>query len=143
MAESMKRGTGIVVTTALVAVAAVLLVVFVLQLSSSDSAKTQIGDETFQVGSAKSLVNRTPLLFQDLRGKDLNVWVNHTGTDANAGWVTFSAFVAPKCAVEWKPKTKTFVDCNKKPYPPDGGTELTHYTTSVDDKGRVVVDFTQ
>lgn len=137
----MKRGTGIVVTTALVAVAAVLLVVFVLQLSSSGSAKTQIGDDQFQVGPATGLVNRTPLLFQDLRGNDLNVWVNHTGTDAATGWVTFAAFAAPKCPLAWKPKTQTFVDCKKKVYPPDGGTELTHYKTAVDAKGRVVVDF--
>jgi hypothetical protein len=139
----MKRGTAVVVTTALLAVAAVLIVVFVLQLSSSDSAKTQIGDETFEVGPAKTLANRAPLLFQDLRGHDLNVWVNHTGTDVNAGWVTFAAFAAPKCALEWKPKTHVFVDCNKKTYPPDGGTGLAHYATTVDSEGRVVVDFTQ
>ena len=139
----MKRGTGIVVTTALFAVAAVLIVVFVLQLSSSGSAKTQIGDETFQVGDAKRLANQTPLLFQDLRGHDLNVWVNHTGTDHKVGWVTFVALVDAKCPVEWKPKTQTFVDCHKKVYPPDGGTELPHYATTVDSKGRVVVDFTQ
>jgi hypothetical protein len=130
------------VTTALVAIAAVLLVVFVLQLSSSDSAKTQIGDEVFEVGPAKTLARRAPLLFQDLRGKDLNVWVNHTGSDPNAGWVTFAAFSGPKCPLEWKPKTHTFVDCNKTVYPADGG-DLRHYSTSVDDEGKVVVDFTQ
>ncbi|HZN14197.1 MAG TPA: hypothetical protein VFB78_08025 [Acidimicrobiales bacterium] len=139
----MKRGTAIVVTTALVAVAAVLLVVFVLQLSSSDGAKTQIGDDTFEVGPAKTLVNRAPLLFQDLRGHDLNVWVSHTGDDPNMGWATFTAFAAPKCPLAWKPKTHTFVDCHKKSYTPDGGTELQHYATTVDSKGRVVVDFTR
>ena len=139
----MKRGTAIVLTTALVAFAAVLLVVFVLTLSSNKSVKTQIGDSTFEVGPAKSLAGRTPLLFQDLRGKNLNVWVNHTGTDPLNGWVTFAAFAGPKCPLQWQPKSHTFRDCNKKTYPPDGGTELRHYATAVDAKGRVVVDFTK
>jgi hypothetical protein len=139
----MKRGTGIIVTTALFALAAVLIVVFVLQLSSKDSVRTQIGDSSFEVGPAKSLVNRAPLLFQDLRGNDLNVWVAHTGTDPLAGWTTFAAFAAPKCPLDWQPKSHTFRDCNKKTYPADGGPELTHYATAVDAKGRVVVDFTR
>ena len=139
----MKRGTGVVITTALLAIGAVLIVVFVVQLSSNKSVKNQIGDENFQVGPAKTLVNHTPLLFQDLRGKDLNVWVNHTGTDTAAGWVTFAAFSGPKCPLEWKPKTSTFVDCHKQAYPADGGPDLPHYATTVDSKGRVVVDFTQ
>jgi hypothetical protein len=139
----MKRGTGIVVTTALFAVGAVLIVVFVLQLSNNKSVKNQIGDDTFQVGDATRLLNQTPLLFQDLRGNDLNVWVNHAGVDPGTGWVTFSAFAAPKCPLTWKPKTRTFTDCHKKVYPENGGTELPHYATTVDSKGRVVVDFTR
>ncbi len=140
----MKRGTGIVVTTALVAVSAVLLVVLVLQLSSSGSVKSQLGDETFAVGDAERLTNRTPLLFQDLRGNDLDVWVHHTGGDPATGWVAFLAHTpdSRRCAVEWKPKTQTFVDCRKKTYPPDGG-DLPRYPASVDDKGRVVVNFSQ
>jgi hypothetical protein len=140
----MKRGTGIIVTTALLAVAAVLIVVFVLQLSSSNKTRTQIGDTTFEVGYAKRLTNHVPLLFPDLRNQGLDVWVNHSGTDPNAGWVTFLAHTpdSRQCAVRWQPKAKTFVDCNKQTYPPDGG-DLPHYRTSVDSKGYVVVDFTQ
>ena len=140
----MKRGTGIVVTTALVALAAVLLVVFVLLLSSSNKTKTQIGDTTFPVGPAKTLARHTPVLFQDLRGKRLDVWVNHTGADANTGWVTFLAHTLESraCAVRYQPRSTTFTDCHKKAYPADGG-DLPHYKTSVDSKGRVVVDFTQ
>jgi hypothetical protein len=136
----MKRGTGIVLTTALVAVAAVLLVVFALQLSSSKKAKTQIGDDTFQVGTATRLANNTPVLFQDLRNGDLDVWVNHVDTR----WVTFLAHTADSrtCAVQWRPKQHVFADCRKKTYPPDGG-DLPHYDTTVDSKGRVVVDFTR
>jgi hypothetical protein len=134
-----KRGTAIVLTTALVAVAAVLLLVFALQLSSSNKGKTQIGDDTFQVGPAKTLVNQVPFLFQDLRNKDLDVWVNHV----DGTWVTFLAHTPGEraCAVKPKPKRKEFVDCHKKTYPPDGG-ELPHYATSVDSEGRLVVDFT-
>jgi hypothetical protein len=132
-----KRGTGIIVTTALVAVAAVLIVVFVLQLSSSNTAKTQIGDTTFEVGSEKTLKKHVPILFQDLRGKDLDVWITYAG----GKWITFLAHPPNErhCAV--RPSRGAFVDCHKKRYPADGG-ELPHYATTVDDSGRVVVDFT-
>ncbi len=135
----MKRGTAIVVTTALVALAAVLIVVFVLQLSSSHKAETQIGDRTFTVGPARSLARHTPVLFQDLRGNDLDVWVNHI----EGKWLTFLAHTVDDrtCAVRWRAKTREFVDCHRVTYPPDGGA-LPHYATSVDSKGRVVVDFT-
>ena len=134
----MKRGTAIVLTTALVAVAAVLLLVFVLQLSSSNKAKTQIGDTTFEVGPARSLRGQVPFLFQDLRNKDLDVWLNYV----DGKWVTFLAHTPTdrRCAV--KQKADGFVDCNKQAYPADGG-DLPHYATSVDSKGRVVVDFTR
>jgi hypothetical protein len=133
----MKRGTGIIVTTALVAITAVLLVVFVLQLSSSDKAETQIGDETFEVGPAKTLAHQVPFLFQDLRNKDLDVWINHV----DGTWVTFLAHAPGQRACAVKPAGAGFRDCHKKTYPADGG-DLPHYATSVDSKGRVVVDFT-
>jgi hypothetical protein len=140
----MRRGQAIVLTTALVAVAAVLLVVFVIQLSSSsDPEQTRIGDETFELGDAERLATRTPFLFQDLRGNDLDVWVHHTGTDPKAGWVTFLAHTGDRrCAVQWQPTSRTFKDCRGKTYTEDGAA-LPHYATSVDEKGKVVVDFTQ
>jgi hypothetical protein len=130
-----KRGTAIVLTTALVAISAVLLVVLVVQLSSSDPENTNIGDETFEVGQADRLVNRTPLLFQDLRGGDLHVWVNHV----DGKWVTFRA-LANGCAVNRR--GTSFVDCNGKRYPSDG-TGLQQFHTEVDSEGKVVVDFTR
>ena len=136
----MKRGTGIVVTTALVAISAVLLVVLVVQLASSDPEDTRIGDETFLVGPAERIVGKTPLLFQDLRGGDLHVWVNHLGNDPNAGWITFTATVRNGCFIERK--RNAFVDCDGKKYPEDGGA-LRHFHTEVDSEGRVVVDFTR
>jgi hypothetical protein len=137
---AVKRGTGIIVTTALIAISAVLLVVLVVQLSSSDPEDTNIGDEMFEVGDAQRLVNRTPLLFQDLRGGDLHVWVNHIGDDPDSGWVTFSATVRRGCFIERR--RDTFVDCNGKKYPEDG-EPLQEFHTEVDSEGRVVVDFTR
>lgn len=132
----MKRGTGIVLTTALVAISAVLLVVLVVQLSSSDPEDTNIGDETFVVGRADRLVSRTPLLFQDLRGGDLHVWVNHV----DGTWVTFSATVRAGCFIERK--RNSFVDCDGKEFPEDG-EPLQQFHTEVDSEGQVVVDFTR
>jgi hypothetical protein len=43
----------------------------------------------------------------------------------------------------WQPPTQKFVDpCNQQLYPADG-TGLTHYATTVTDKGQVVVDLRQ
>jgi hypothetical protein len=134
-----KRGTAIVLTTALIAVAAVLLFVFAVQLSSSKDAKNTLGDERFEVGPAKALQHQVPFLFQDLRNKDLDVWVNYT----NGQWVTFLAHVEGDRRCQLKPKGAGFVDCHKKTYAADGGTEVPHFATSVDSKGRVVVDFRQ
>ena len=136
----MKRGTGIVVVTALVAISAVLLVVLVVQLASSDPDDTRIGDETFVVGPSERLAGRTPLLFQDLRGGDLHVWVNHIGSDPRSGWLTFSATVRDGCFIERK--RNAFVDCDGNKYPEDGAP-LHRFHTEVDSEGRVVVDFTQ
>lgn len=131
----MKRGTAIVVTTALVAITAVLLMVLVVQLASSDPETSRIGDETFTVGRADRLEKRAPLLFQDLRGGDLHVWVNVV----DGRWVTFRAF-SEGCAV--RQRGRTFVDCNGTSYPADGAG-LQQFHTAVDKDGRVVVDFTR
>ena len=140
----MKKGTAALVTTALVAFAAVLLVVFALLLSSRSGTKTQIGSATFDAGPAGRLAGKTPLLFPDLRGGDLNVWVQHTGPSDDTGWITFLAHTPddPRCAVKWHSSTRTFTDCQGTTYPADGG-ELPHFKTTVDKHGHVVVDFTQ
>ena len=140
----MKKGTAALVTTALVALAAVMLVVFVLRLSSTHKVKTSVGGNTFDVGPAARLAGRTPLLFPDLRGGDLDVWVQHEGRDPGVGWTTFLAHApaARRCALRWHADSHTFTDCNKVSYPADGGA-LPHYATEVDNHGHVVVDFTR
>jgi hypothetical protein len=142
--DVVKKGTAALVTTALVAFAAVLLVVFALLLSSHGGTKTQIGGSTFDAGPASRLTSKTPLLLPDLRGGDLNVWLQHTGASSDSGFITFLAHTAddPRCAVKWHSSTHTFTDCHAKTYPADGG-DLPHYQTTVDKHGHVVVDFTQ
>src|SRR4051812_12357162 len=51
----MKRSTAWVVSGALAVIAAALLVVFVLKLSSSPQTQNNLGDEVFSVGNARTL----------------------------------------------------------------------------------------
>jgi hypothetical protein len=135
------------VTTAVVAlVASVGLFFVVVQLTSSTDAKNSLGDPVFEVGQASHFVKRTPLLFQALQGAgDRDIYVQHVGTDPKVGWTAFDARVqgqARTCFLRWSPTAKRFTDpCSKRTYGPDPGPGVTHYKTTVNANGVVVVDF--
>ena len=94
------------------------------------------------VGKASSLEKHVPVLYQDLRGGSLDVWVQHTG----GKWLVFATHPegeARTCQVTWSAKTETFTDpCTHATYPADGGN-LQHFPTAVDKDGTVMVDFTR
>ncbi|MBV9253340.1 MAG: hypothetical protein JO054_03830, partial [Actinobacteria bacterium] len=84
-----------------------------------------------------------PLLFQDLLGKSRDIFVQHTGTDAKAGWSAFLAHPegeARTCQLVWRQKTHDFRDpCSRQVYPADGAG-LPHYKVTVADNGDLTVD---
>ena len=135
------------VTTAVVAlVASVGLFFLVVQLTSSPDAKDNLGDPVFELGQATHFVKRVPLLFQALQGAgDRDIYVNHVGSDPKTGWIAFDARAegqARTCFLRWSPTAKRFTDpCTKRTYGPDPGAAFTHYKTSVNANGVVVVDF--
>jgi hypothetical protein len=135
------------VTTAVVAlVASVGLFLLVVQLTSSPEAKNNLGDPVFELGKASNFVKRVPLLFQALQGAgDRDIYVNHLGPKANEGWIAFDARStgqARTCFLRWSEKAERFTDpCTKRTYGPDPGAGFTHYKTTVDARGVVVVDF--
>ncbi|HZQ85394.1 MAG TPA: hypothetical protein VFA83_11175 [Acidimicrobiales bacterium] len=143
----MTRRQGIVVTAALLLLAAVLLFVFVLQLSSKPGAKTTLSTSTFKVGHAdalaKPIAKDGPLLFQDLLNKKRDVYVQHLGGDAKTGWSAFLAHPEKEsrhCQIVWRKATRDFRDpCSKQVYPADG-TGLPHYKVTVDPKGDLTLD---
>lgn len=130
------------VRSALVAIglfllAAVLLVVFVLRLSSSPDAKVQLGDAVFEVGQVRKLaplVDRDgPFLFQALNGQR-DIYVQHLGNDAATGWLAFEAHAPGQprtCQLVWRQAEGRFHDpCTQAVFPVDG-KGLTQYPTEV------------
>ena len=141
-----RRGTSAVIIGLLALLTAVLIVVFVLRLARSPEAKVQLGTDTFVLGPAAHLApsaTQAPLLFQALRGKDLDIYVQHLGTDPIHGWLAFEAHRPggpPSCTLRWQPQTRTFVDpCDHRTYPADG-QGLNQYRVIIDSKTAVSVD---
>jgi hypothetical protein len=143
----MTRRQAVVVTSGLLVVAAVLLVVFVLQLSSKPNAKVNLGTSTFKVGNAerfaKPIARDGPLLFQDLLNKSRDIYVQHIGSDPKTGWIAFESHANSEprtCQLRWRRSTHDFLDpCSKEVVPADGAG-LVHYKVTVDPDGVVIVD---
>jgi hypothetical protein len=130
----------ILVGSGLLALTAVLIVIFVVRLASSPDAKVQLGDSVFEVGQVRILApeidRQGPLLFQALNGKR-DIYVQHIGDDAKTGWLAFEAHGPDQprtCALKWDQQRGEFLDsCTKATYPVDG-KGLTHYQTEVNRK---------
>jgi hypothetical protein len=129
---------------------AVLLIVFVLRLARSPNARVNLGTQEFEVGPSKSLAraiaNNGPLLFQALRGTQLDTYVQHLGGDPAHQWYAFEAH-APgrprRCQLTWQPNSSDFADpCTGNRYPADGDG-LNHYSVRVDANGKVIVNLRQ
>jgi hypothetical protein len=147
MAQRSPSGVRSLVTTAAVAlVASGLVFALVVKLSSSPGAKNNLGSPVFVVGPASHFAKRVPLLFQSLQGAgDRDIYVNHLGAEVTEGWIAFDARSrgeARSCFLRWDAGAGQFTDpCTKRTHGPDPGPDFTHYRTTVDAAGRVVVDF--
>jgi hypothetical protein len=145
-----RRGTSLVLIGLLAVLTAVLVIVFVLRLARSPNAKVNLGAQEFEVGKgatfAKPIAEKGPLLFQALRGGQLDLFVQHLGDDPAHGWLAFEAH-APgeprRCQLRWQPATADFTDpCGPRRYPANGDG-LNHYLVRVDAKGNVIVNLRQ
>ena len=145
-----RRGTAMVLVGLLSVLTAVLLIVFVLRLARSPNAKVNLGSQEFEIGPAttlaKSIARNGPLLFQALRGTQLDIFVQHLGSDPAHGWYAFEAH-APgqprRCQLTWQPASTDFADpCTSIRYPADGDG-LNHYPIRVDTNGKVIVNLRQ
>ena len=133
-------------TTALVLVIAAVLVVFgLIELSSSGSVKTHLGESTFLAGRARDYAPQVdaqgPILFADALGHGRPVYLQHLGPDPKLGWVAVQATLPGQpttCVLRWdKP---TFRDpCGTDTYPADG-TGLVRYPATVLPSGRIDID---
>jgi len=139
---------------AIASVSVVLILVvtfFVAQAANRGDVKINLGDERFNAGQSERLAREIddggglPFLYQDLVGRDRNLFVNHLGDDADAGWVAFGAFDPddPSCAVQLDREAKVLVSaCDAHVTFPLGGRGLRFYPTTVED-GRVYVDINE
>jgi hypothetical protein len=136
-------GTTFVTLAALSVVAAVGLLLVVLQLAKNPSVKNQLGVAVFEAGRAKDLLGEIqprgggragPILLQDPLGHGRDIYIQHEGGDPLAGWLAFEAHApgaARRCVLQWVQAQNLFRDaCDGTTFPADG-TGLTHYPATV------------
>jgi hypothetical protein len=115
--------------------------------STGGTARSGSGDSlvgTFTVGSAGQLAGSVarsgPFLFPDPQGRSRDIFVQHLGGNE---WTAFEARAtgSPRqCVLRWEQAAHHFVDpCDGRIYPADG-TGLVSFPTTVNDKGKIVVD---
>jgi hypothetical protein len=141
-----RRSSPALIVAVLALLTAILVVVFVLRLASKGTAKVQLGTDSFVLGPAARLAptaDRAPLLFQALRGKTLDIYVQHLGADPTHGWLAFQARrqgARRACTLQWQGVTRTFLDpCDHQMYPSDGAG-LAQFRVTIDSRGRVTVN---
>jgi hypothetical protein len=145
-----KNRTSLLLIAGLAVVAAVLIVVFFVRLSNQPGHKINVGSQEFPVGKAATYASAVakdgPLLFQALRGNQLDVFVQHLGTNPLLGWSAFEAHAptqARSCLLRWRQASHDFVDpCGGRTFSADGAG-LNQYAVRVDPKTTVVVNLLQ
>ena len=125
----------------------VLLTVVALRIATEPNSEVNLGSDTFRVGSARTLERRIradqyPLLFQDLRNKSIDIFVDHQkGKPFYESWRAIEAHApdAPRsCTLDWN--GSRYVDpCTGATFP-SSGEGLRRFQTYVV-KGVVYVNF--
>ena len=139
--------TSILVIVSLALAAAILLVVFFVRLSNQPGQRVNVGSQEFEVGKAATyapaVAKDGPLLFQALRGNELDIFLQHLGTDPLRGWSAFEAHApgeARRCVLRWRQASHDFMDpCSSKTFPADGAG-LDQFAVQLDKKANLVVN---
>lgn len=134
-------------TAVVIVIAAILLVVALIELASNGSVKSQLGSATYISGRARDFAplvdTQGPILLPDLLGRSRPVYLQHLGPDVKLGWVAIQATVPgkpPTCVVKWTQADHLFHDpCGPDTYPPDG-SGLVRYPATVLPSGRIEID---
>jgi hypothetical protein len=139
----------------LIAAVAIVLIavvtVFVALAASRGNVEIKLGDDRFNAGNTERIADRIaedgglPALYADLVSGDRPIFVQHTGDEADEGWVAFGAFDPddPTCIVEIDREAMILVNaCNREVTYPLDGEGLRFYPTSVED-GDVIVDINE
>lgn len=138
--------TRVFVTTLIALAGAGVVLFFTVRFVSKNPGDANLGAQVIRIRAERmaGTIERTgPLPFQDPRG-DRDVYLQHTGNDAEAGWVLVLAYPPghegeKKCALTWDVRREQFRSpCEEKRYPADGAG-LTTFPAPVTD-GKVVID---
>lgn len=135
----MRRSTKMITAGVAGVLAAVALLLLVLNLAGSGDVEVRLGDDEFRAGRTDSLaaaIERDgPIAFPDLLARDRPIFVQHTGAGLDRGWQAFAAVASGQpatCVLEWDAGAERFTDpCTDRTYPADG-TGLTQYPTRID-----------
>lgn len=146
-----QRTKSIVTASVLAVLFAAVLLFGVVRLASDRPDRANLGDPTFQAGSAERLATRireqsAPFLFKDplTSGPGRELYLLHAGSDPAVGWLGVNAYApgAPhelRCILTWDGGAALFRDpCDGRTYPGDA-TGLQTYPADVR-SGQVVVD---
>jgi hypothetical protein len=128
---------GVVMTAVVVAV--------VVRYASRNPEDANLGPKTFRFRAerlAREIDERGPFLLKDPLDRGRDVYVQHLGQDAEAGWLAVRAYaskVSVNCLLRWEPEPGRFIDpCTGHGYAPDGEGLVTYPATVRD--GTVSVD---
>lgn len=117
------------------------LALAVANLASRGDVTINLGDDRFDAGKVENIAKAIdkghglPILYQDLVGRDRNLFVQHQGTDPKAGWTAFGAFDPdqPSCTIGIDRGKEVLVDaCDETRTYPKDGTGLRHYPAVVE-----------
>ena len=135
-----------------VGVVVALGLAFLVAQAASRGTSTSSWEMTrFNAGQVESITKSIddggglPLLFQDLVGRDRNLYVQHLEKSPRRGWVAFGAFDPddPSCAVVIDRKAKILVnECDPTVTYPLDGTGLRYYPTTIEGN-RLYVDINE
>jgi hypothetical protein len=117
-------------------------------LRDRNSADLQLGDQTFQAGSAEDkaelIADSGPILYGDVSGRrDRDMILQHLGDDPDTGWYAFLAAPLDKardCTWIWQPDDELFrARCDESLTAPADGKGLPQFEVTVRD-GEIEVD---
>ena len=140
--------TGRAVVVAIVGVALALGVAFaVASLASRGEVEVKLGDERFNAGDARDVLDDiqerdAPLGFNDVARFQRPIWVDNAGDDPERGWIAVGAYVPdrPDCLVQWDADVERFVaECDDSITYPRSGAGLRQFPTEVVD-GELQID---
>ena len=127
--ERKRRRRVIGIQVAVVSVFAITLTLVALRVATRPNSEVHLGSTTFKVGNAEAMAKRIkaddyPLLFQDLRDSDIDIFLAHDDrqSDAQKGWRAIEAHApnrARTCQLKWT--GSGYQDpCDGTTYPPTG-----------------------